>query len=309
VLVDDEGFMVASGDLDQVVVDDGDGGLRRANIDEVTDPVLIAGVAAAPEQAPGAGGTEPAVIPFEVDGRSWQMALIPLAERQEWVAAVAAPEDEFVSEVVDAQRRNALLAVAISLGVTVLALPLVIAISRRFDRIAESAATDALTGLPNRRRFDELLTEHLVHASGRHPVCVASIDVDLFKTINDTWGHGVGDEALVAIAGRLRGALRDRDVVARVGGDEYAAILLDTPLDEATEALERARRAVGDTPARTAKGDVPMSVTIGFAHTVGGTDDSQAAVLERADQALYVAKEAGRNRVAGPDGIVAATVS
>jgi diguanylate cyclase (GGDEF)-like protein len=237
------------------------------------------------------------------------MALIPLADRQAWVAAVAAPEDEFVSEVVDAQRRNALLAVAISLGVTVLALPLVIAISRRFDRIAETAATDALTGLPNRRRFDELLADHLDHASPRHPVCVASIDVDLFKNINDTWGHGVGDEALVAIAGRLRGALRDRDVVARVGGDEYAAILVDTPVDEATEALERARRAVGDTPARTAKGDVPMSVTIGFAQTVGGPDDTQAIVLERADRALYEAKEAGRNRVAGPEGIVGVTAT
>jgi diguanylate cyclase (GGDEF)-like protein len=113
----------------------------------------------------------------------------------------------------------------------------------------------------------------------------------------------VGDEALVAIAGRLRGALRERDVVARVGGDEYAAILVGMAPAEAGEALERARRAVGDSPARTEKGDVPMSITVGFAVSVGDGDDSPAAVLERADQALYEAKEAGRNRVAGPEGL------
>jgi diguanylate cyclase (GGDEF)-like protein len=303
VLVDDAGYMVASGDLSQVIVDDGEGGLRRASVDEVTDPVLIAGVEAA--RAEGASDQETTVVaPFEVDGRAWQVALAPLEDRQAWLAAVAAPEDEFVSEVVDAQRRNALIAVAISLGVTVLALPLVTAISHRFDRIAETAATDALTGLPNRRRFDELLAEHLAKASPRHPVCVASVDVDLFKGINDTWGHGVGDEALIAIGGRLRGAVREQDVVARVGGDEFAVILVDASLDVATEALERARRGVGDTPARTAKGDVPLSVTIGVAVTTGGPDDDPGAVLERADRALYEAKEAGRNRLAGPDGLV-----
>lgn len=301
VLVGADGLMVASGDLDQVIVDDGEGGLRRVSIDEVTDPVLVAGVDAARAHTPADDTDEVTVAPFEVDGEGWQMAVAPLGGRESWLAAVAAPEDEFVSEVVDAQRRNALIAVAISLGVTVLALPLLTAVSRRFDRIAETAATDALTGLPNRRRFDELVAEHVDRATERHPVCVASIDVDLFKQINDTWGHGVGDEALIAIAGRLRGAMRDHDVVARVGGDEFAAILVDTPLDVATEAMERARRAVGDTPARTAKGDVPMSVTIGVAQTAGGPDDTQAAVLERADRALYAAKEAGRNRVAGPD--------
>jgi diguanylate cyclase (GGDEF)-like protein len=303
VLVDDQGVMVASGDLDQVVVDDGEGGYRRASADEVTDPVLQAGIEAARAATPAREATGPSVTPFEVDGRNWQVAYVPLAERQAWMAAVAAPEDEFVNEVVGAQRRNALLAVAISLGVTVLALPFLTALSRRFDRIAASAATDALTGLPNRRRFGELLGEHLAQATHDHPICVAAIDVDLFKRINDTWGHGVGDEALVAIGGRLRSALRDRDVVARVGGDEYAAILVGMTPAEASEALERARHAVGDSPVGTAKGDVPVTITVGFAVAVGDMDDSPTAVVERADRALYEAKEAGRNRVAGPEGL------
>jgi diguanylate cyclase (GGDEF)-like protein len=306
VLVDHQGFMVASGDLGQVIVGDGEGGLRRARIDEVSDPVLRAGVDAQ-TRTPASKAAGPIVTPFEVDGRRWQMASLPLAEREDWTASITAPEDEFVSHVIDAQRRNALLAVVIGLGVAVLALPFVRIISRRFDRVAASAATDALTGLPNRRRFDELLAEHLRHATPDHPVCVAAIDVDLFKRINDTWGHGVGDEALVAIAKRLRGALRDRDVVARVGGDEYAAILVGSTLAEAGEALERARVAVGATPAQTAKGEVPITITSGFAVAVGGVDESPTEVLEAADRALYEAKEAGRNRVAGPNGLVRST--
>jgi diguanylate cyclase (GGDEF)-like protein len=303
VLVDNRGFMVASGDLGQVMVDDGERGLRRRSVDEVTDPVLRAGIDA--QRAKPAGEvTGPTVTPFEVDGRRWQVASLPLAEREAWTVAVAAPEDEFVSEVIGAQRRNALLAIVVGLGVAVLALPLVRVVSRRFDRVSASAATDALTGLPNRRRFDELLAEHLSHATQDHPICVAAIDVDLFKRINDTWGHGVGDEALVAIAGRLRGALRDRDVVARVGGDEYAAILVGLTPAEAGEALERARDAVGASPARTAKGDVPITITIGFAVALGDVGESRTDVLERSDRALYEAKEAGRNLVAGPAGLI-----
>jgi diguanylate cyclase (GGDEF)-like protein len=303
VLVDRQGTMVASGDLNQVITGDGEGGLRRARIDEVSDPVLRAGIDAQ-RRTSGSNAAGPVVTPFEVHGRRWQVASLPLAEREDWTTAITAPEDEFVSEVIGAQRRNALLAVLIGLGVAVLALPFVRMVSRRFDRVAASAATDALTGLPNRRRFDELLAEHLSQATPDHPVCVAAIDVDLFKRINDTWGHGVGDEALVAIAGRLRGALRDRDIVARVGGDEYAAILVGLTPTKAGEALERARDSVGATPAQTAKGDVPITITIGFAVAGGGVDESPTDVVERADRALYEAKEAGRNCVAGPHGLV-----
>jgi diguanylate cyclase (GGDEF)-like protein len=303
VLFDHQGFMVAGGGLDQVTVEDGQGGLRRASVDEVTDPVVRAGIDAQ-RRRPARTAAGPIVTPFELDGRRWQVASLPLAEREAWTAAITAPEDEFVGEVVGAQRRNAVLAVAIGLGVAVLALPFVRSVSRRFDRVAASAATDALTGLPNRRRFDELLAEHLAQATPDHPICVAAIDVDLFKRINDTWGHGVGDEALVAIAGRVRGALRDCDTVARVGGDEYAAILVGLTPAEAGEALERARDSVAARPAQTAKGEVPITITVGFAVAVGRADESPTDVLERADQALYEAKEAGRNRVAGPQGLL-----
>ena len=304
-LVDTDRMMVAASEVDQAVVDDGQGGLRRASVKEVTD-LALAGAAETAVPGPDGEASRPTTVggaevaPFSVDGEAWQVATTPLQEREPWLAAVAAPEDEFVSEVVDAQRRNALLAVAIGLGVVVLSFPLVNRFVRRLERAQERASTDALTGLPNRRRFDELLAEHLADRQGR-PLCVAMIDVDLFKHVNDALGHGAGDEVLAAVAGRLRASVRDGDVVARIGGDEFAALLVDAPLDLAAEVLERARASVGDEPAGTNKGPVPMSVTIGVAPVDGSVGADEA--LESADAALYVAKAAGRNRVATPDGV------
>jgi diguanylate cyclase (GGDEF)-like protein len=305
ILVDQDGFMVATADVSQVNVDDGGGGLRRANVEEVTDPVVTAGVRAARARAGAEGDAADAiVVPFQAEGRRWQVAVAPLAARSTWLAAVAAPEDQFVSLVVDTQRENALLAVLVSLVITVLAVPAVLAISRRVDRLAEHAVTDAVTGVANRRQFDRLLAEHLGKATPSSPVCLAVVDVDRFKPINDTWGHNVGDQVLQVIAGRLRGELRDRDVVARIGGDEFAAILTDTDLDAAWDVLERVREAVVDTPARTDKGEIDLSITVGVAQAIGDPADTSTVVLERADRALYAAKQAGRNRIAGPASLV-----
>lgn len=303
ILVDETGFMVAAGDVDQVNVDDGQGGLRRANVDEVTDPVVTAGVQAARTIAVERGDDDgPAVVPFAVDGRRWQIALAPLAARTTWLSAVIAPEDQFVTNVVDAQRENALRAVVIGLIITVLAAPAVLAISRRVDHLAAQAVTDPVTGLDNRRRFDEALSEQLSKATPASPVCVALIDIDRFKPINDTWGHNVGDQVLAVIAARLRRELRDRDLVARIGGDEFAVILVDTGFDAAWHVLERVRHAIVERPASTDKAEIALSITIGVAEAVGLSDDHPSSVMERADRALYGAKQAGRNRVAGPDG-------
>jgi diguanylate cyclase (GGDEF)-like protein len=301
ILVDQDGYMVATADVTQVNVDDGAGGLRRANIDEVTDPVLTAGVRAARLRVDRASDDETLVVPFEAEGRHWQIAVVPLAARSTWSAAVAAPEDQFVNLVVDAQRENAVLAVLIALAITVLAVPAVLAVSRRVDRIAEHAVTDPVTGVANRRQFDRLLAEHLEKATPANPMCLAVVDVDRFKPINDTWGHNVGDQVLAVIAGRLRGELRDDDVVARIGGDEFAAILVDADIEAAFDVLERVRQTVVGAPALTNKGEIDLSITVGVAQAIGDGADTPAAVLERADRALYAAKQAGRNRIAGPE--------
>ena len=302
ILLDDSGLMLAAADLDQVNVDDGEGGLRRARAEEVTDPVVVAGIRATQERAGDLGSVDAAVVvPFEVDGRRWQVAVAPLAARGPWLAAVMAPEDQFVSPVVDAQRDNVLTAALIGLAVTALAAPAVLAISRRVDRIASDAVTDPVTGVVNRREFDRLLADAVSRATPDLPVCLGVVDVDRFKPVNDTWGHGTGDQVLVAIAGRVTGELRDGEVVGRIGGDEFAVILSGVSVEAAREVLERARRAVADTPARTDKAEIGISVTIGMAVAFGTRGDDPSALLERADRALYAAKQAGRNRVGGPN--------
>lgn len=300
ILLDHTGQMVAAADVEQVNVDDGAGGLRRATVDEVTDPVVTAGVAAVrPLVAVDGEVTAPVVAAFEVDGRRWQAALAPLAARSTWLAAVVAPEDQFVTNVTDAQRSSALRAVLVGLAVTALAVPAVVLLSRRVDVLAEQAVTDPTTGLANRRRFDAALAAELSRATPEQPVCVALVDVDLFKAINDTWGHQVGDQVLTAAAARLRGEMRDRDLAARVGGDEFALVLVDTPLDVALGVLERVRQSVVDRPVQTDEAEVPIGITIGVAESSGNGADDPAAVLGRADAALYRAKAAGRNRVEG----------
>jgi len=302
ILLDDEGFMIAAADVEQVNVDDGEGGLRRAGIDELTDPVVTAGASALDRMADDGGAiAEASSAAFVVDGRRWRIAVAPLEARSTWVAAVISPEDQFVTNVVETQRDETIRAVLAALAVTVLALPGVLFFSRRFSRLAEDAVTDSSTGLANRRRFDTVIVDQLARATPTRPLCLALVDVDSFKAVNDTWGHQVGDQVLAVAAARLKGEVRDKDLVARIGGDEFAVVLVDTELDVAVALLDRVRAAVVERPAKTDKAEIPFGITIGVTETHGpsGSGDSRSSLLERADRALYRAKQAGRNRVDG----------
>ena len=261
------------------------------------------------EDAPGAGSS--LTTSFTYGDEPWRARALPLAERDDWYVAVAAPEDDFVGAVRDAQREQALLAVAIGLGVVLAAVPLVLVGVRAVSRLHERATLDPLTRLANRRAFDEHLAELADEArrQGR-PLCAALVDLDLFKDVNDTHGHATGDAVLRHVAERLRHNVRDDDLVARIGGDELAVLLPDTGLADAAAVLERVRMAVADTPVNGPRGPVPITVTVGIGGPLGvGPADGQARtatgaqLIEAADRALYRAKAAGRNRVAsGPLG-------
>lgn len=160
--------------------------------------------------------------------------------------------------------------------------------------MAQQAATDPLTGLPNRRSLDQTLAAQLAMAQreGR-PFSVLMLDLDHFKAVNDTHGHGVGDAVLRSFAQRIQAQLRRSDVCARYGGEEFAVVLPGTASALALDAAERLRLAVAGAPLVP---NVPVTVSVGAA--TWREDEDAAALLGRADAALYEAKRAGRDRVA-----------
>jgi diguanylate cyclase (GGDEF)-like protein len=167
------------------------------------------------------------------------------------------------------------------------------------------AATDGLTGLPNKRAVTDALKQTFAQASmSRSPLGLLLLDLDHFKQVNDQHGHGAGDEVLASVGAALRSVLRNRDFAGRYGGEEFAVLLPDTDIAAALEIAERVRAAIAEI---TLPGtEVPVTVSVG----VAGFPDHASTLgrLERlADAALYVAKRKGRNRVelasveAGPD--------
>ncbi|KUL26682.1 diguanylate cyclase [Actinoplanes awajinensis] len=168
--------------------------------------------------------------------------------------------------------------------------------ARLFSRVQELATTDELTGQHNRRHF-YAVAGALVQAAARNgrPLAAAMLDIDKFKNVNDTYGHGVGDEVIRTVARRIRAVLRHSDVLGRYGGEEFAIVLPDHE-GEAFELAERVRIAVGGEPVPTQAGPLTITISIGLTRLV---DESNTLdeLLARADHALYRAKEAGRNRV------------
>jgi two-component system cell cycle response regulator len=167
----------------------------------------------------------------------------------------------------------------------------------RSETLEQAALTDALTGMQNRRYFDEALSEYL-HEFGRigKPVGLMIFDLDHFKQVNDTHGHDVGDDALRAVAACLRDMTRYHDVVARLGGEEFAVVAPNMNIDMLTRLGERIRRAIADIPI-TLPDNTQIHVTSSVGLAVWDGREAADDLFRRADQQLYQAKRLGRNRV------------
>lgn len=159
------------------------------------------------------------------------------------------------------------------------------------------ANTDFLTGVANRRRFLEELDTELSRSNrtGR-PAVLLMVDIDHFKNINDTYGHAGGDAVLKHFTELSVGNLRRADRFGRLGGEEFAFLLPETDISRAWQFADRFRCLVADTPARSSKGPVAFTISIGLADC-SAADSTVDSILAHADTALYLAKEAGRNRV------------
>lgn len=164
------------------------------------------------------------------------------------------------------------------------------------EDLRQLATTDPLTGTLNRRRLFEVAEEELRRAARYdRPLCLAMLDLDHFKQVNDRFGHATGDEAIRLTARAIRATLRRQDQVGRYGGEELLVILPETTLEDARVVVERARAAV-EALALTHDGQrVPLTVSAGV--VARAPDESVDAAVHRADRALYQAKAAGRNRV------------
>lgn len=171
-------------------------------------------------------------------------------------------------------------------------------LAQALEQIRQLATHDDLTGLLNRRAMlDRMQLEQRRSLRSGSPLLIAQLDIDHFKVVNDTHGHAAGDLVLQSFADTVRRNVRDTDVLARWGGEEFVLLLCDTPAADAVTLMERLRQAVQAMQVPVPQGDGPITVAVSIGLARHTPVDPLAGTLERADRALYAAKAGGRNRV------------
>jgi|GEM_PF-403741 len=182
----------------------------------------------------------------------------------------------------------------IMLGVTLL---VIMKLRRTRDKLRDSALTDPLTGLKNRRFLDTIMETEIARADRyKQSMSMLCLDLDHFKNVNDTWGHPIGDEVLLMTAVLVKQTIRESDVVVRLGGEEFIVLLPQTGIEAALEAAERIRKAI-----EAAKHPIAGKFTVSVGVIERNKGESYTGMYKRVDEALYLAKNAGRNCVKAYD--------
>ena len=215
--------------------------------------------------------------------------------------SISIPADQVLKEITVTRvyisiSAIALLALLLSL-IFYIAIRFIKALDKSEKKLIEQATTDPLTGLLNRREGIRRFQEEISHSiREKLPLSVILIDIDLLKQVNDNFGHQVGDEAIGMVAETLVATLRDYDIICRYGGEEYLVVLPTTGLAKALEAAERIRKVIEVEVIRTRAGkEINLTVSSGVSSLQ--PTDSLDSLVYRADNALYIAKEEGRNQV------------
>jgi diguanylate cyclase len=172
----------------------------------------------------------------------------------------------------------------------------ILQLEHELEATSDLVRHDQLTGVLNRRGLEDMFNKEVAR-NKRHDtlLCVALLDIDNFKKLNDSMGHSVGDQALIHLANVCRETLRPQDTVARYGGEEFVILLPETPVDEAVVALTRLQREL--TKKFFLNGNEKVLITFSAGVTQLKPEDDQSSVIKRADEAMYTAKQAGKNRV------------
>lgn len=176
--------------------------------------------------------------------------------------------------------------------------------AKEYMKVLENATLDALTGLNNRAMFYQRLNETTSNAKRQNSdLCCIMTDIDFFKSVNDTYGHAVGDLVLKTTAKTIKKELREYDIASRFGGEEFTILLPDTPLDEAEKVGQRLRRSIEKKKVNIESynidniKEISVTISIGISKYDSNTMKDPAELYQKADKGLYIAKESGRNRV------------
>ena len=241
-------------------------------------------------------------LPLLAPGEKWEQAprsaaVLPLMVDGRAIGVVAAwhPEPGRFGE-----REREILHLLCSVA------PMPMRSARRFEALDQRASTDPLTGLPNRSAFDQRLAAPSSYFDRyARPFALVTLDVDFFKKFNDTWGHEAGDRVLQHVSDLLKSTVRDVDLPARLGGEEFAVLLPETTLRQGMDAAERIRRTLESRTVNWQGRPLSVTASIGVSACPDCTA-TPADLLGLADAALYRAKESGRNRVAAAPKLEAA---
>jgi diguanylate cyclase len=171
----------------------------------------------------------------------------------------------------------------------------IVKLQAELTQLSEKVSIDQLTGVLNRRGLDEAMVREIARAQRGGKLCVALLDIDNFKHFNDNYGHYVGDIALQHLAKVIQETLRPTDIAARFGGEEFVILLPDTSIEQAVETISRLQRAL--TKQFFLGNNERLLITFSAGVSLFKENEEQVAVLNRADQAMYLAKKTGKNRV------------
>ncbi|HEV1997396.1 MAG TPA: diguanylate cyclase [Candidatus Dormibacteraeota bacterium] len=264
----------------------GPGGVPDLGMIDLADQVTV----------PGISGSTAAY--FSPDGQREVFGFAPLkGVRVGWRVLVAQPESAFLAPIDEATRNTAVFTTLAAGAILVV----FIFVARAFERTERQSLTDTLTGLPNRRYFADILTREMQRSQRNHrPVSLINTDLDHFKKINDEYGHQKGDEILKGFARVLRDQVRSIDLPVRFGGEEFVVLLPDTDKEGAMLVAEKIRRSA-DRLSIPRLGNIPgrkVTVSLGVA-TYPNDSASEEDLMRCADQAMYLAKNLGRNQAVG----------